>query len=196
MKIIVGLTGMSGAGKTSVSERFHNAGYYVINCDNTARVAVQKGSPLLDELSIEFGNDILNADGTLNRELLAKRAFGKADRTDALNHIMLPYIVALIEDEIESTDNKFVLLDAPTLFQAGADRLCTCTVAVVSERENCLDRIMIRDGISAEQANSRLNSQYDADYFAENCTYLISNNGNISDLQSKADEIIKMINEG
>lgn len=196
MRMIVGLTGMSGAGKTTVSDRFKIAGYYVINCDKTARKAVEKGSPALPELSAEFGSDIINSDGSLNRALLAQRAFGNAERTAKLNSIMLAYIVELINAEIEFSDSDLILLDAPTLFQAGADKLCSCTIAVVAERETCIERIMARDGITRGQAEARLNSQFSADYFAENCTYLISNNGDVSDLQSKTDEIIKIINEG
>ncbi len=196
MKTIVGLTGMSGAGKTTVSECFSNAGYYVINCDETARKAVRKGSELLDRLAAEFGNGIINPDGTLNRGLLAQIAFSNAAQTEKLNSIMLPHIVEMIFEQINSADSNKILLDAPTLFQAGADKLCTCTVAVVAKREKCIARITRRDGISREHAEARLNSQFSADYFAENCTYLISNNGNISDLQSKTDEIIKIINEG
>ena len=170
--------------------------YYVINCDKTARKAVEKGSPVLPELSAEFGSDIINSDGSLNRALLAQRAFGNAERTAKLNSIMLAYIVELINAEIEFSDSDLILLDAPTLFQAGADKLCSCTIAVVAERETCIERIMARDGITRGQAESRLNSQFSADYFAENCTYLISNNGDVSDLQSKTDEIIKILNEG
>ncbi len=196
MKTIVGLTGMSGAGKTTVAEKFLNAGYYVINCDKTARKATKKGSALLEVLSNEFGSDIITADGELNRRLLAERAFGDSKRTELLNRIMLPYIVKLINAEIAESNADYILLDAPTLFQAGADKLCKYTVAVIADKEICISRITARDGISVEQAEARLNSQFNADYFAQNCTYLISNNGNISDLQAKADEIIKIINEG
>lgn len=196
MRIIVGLTGMSGAGKTTVSNRFLHAGYHVINCDETARDAVKIGSPLLNSLSSEFGIDIINSDGSLNRELLASRAFATAQRTAALNKIMLPYIVGMISREIDSVSNDRILLDAPTLFQAGADRLCTCTVAVVAERDKCMERITKRDGLTDEQANARLNSQFSADYFEENCTYVICNNGNLTDLQCRADEIIEIINKG
>ncbi len=196
MKIIIGLTGMSGAGKTTVSQCFKDAGYHVINCDKTARRATKIGSPLLHLLSAEFGSGIINTDGSLNRQMLADIAFSDKKKTEKLNGIMLPYIVRMINDEINSLECDKILLDAPTLFQAGADKLCSCTVAVVADREKCITRIIQRDGISREQAEARLNSQYTADYFAENCTYLIYNDGNISDLQSKADEIIKIINEG
>ena len=102
----------------------------------------------------------------------------------------------MISREIDSVSNDRILLDAPTLFQAGADRLCTCTVAVVAERDKCMERITKRDGLTDEQANARLNSQFSADYFEENCTYVICNNGNLTDLQCRADEIIEIINKG
>ncbi len=195
MKTVVGLTGMSGAGKTTVSDCFKAAGYFVINCDITARKATEIGSPMLCRLSEAFGNDIINADGSLNRRLLADKAFGDKERTERLNSIMLPYIVELIKNEIKMVNSDYILLDAPTLFQAGADSLCDKTVAVVADRSTCIKRIMKRDLITEEQALARLDSQYDADYFKNNCTYLIYNDGSISNLHSKAEKIIKSINE-
>ncbi len=196
MKTVIGLTGMSGSGKTTVSKRFSDAGFYVINCDQTARQAVKSGSPLIEGLAKEFGCDIINENGELNRRLLASRAFATAQGTAALNGIMLPYIVELIKNEIASVDSSCILLDAPTLFQAGADSLCCCTVAVVADAERCIKRITQRDGITVEDAKKRLDSQFGSDYFSEKCTYIITNNGNISDLQVKADEIINLIKKG
>lgn len=195
MSITVGLTGMSGAGKTTVSECFARAGYHVINCDKTARDAAKRGSPLIKRLADEFGKDVVNADGELNRGLLADRAFSSRESTEKLNSLMLPYIVSMIKKQIANANSEYVLLDAPTLFESGADKLCDCTVAVTADRDLCAARIVARDGITVQQANDRLSVQHSSEYFAENCTYVIINNGSLADLVSRTEQIISYINE-
>ncbi len=90
--IVIGLTGQTGAGKTTVAEGLRHFGYQVIKADEIARLVTEKGSPVLQELAAVFGKDILKEDGTLDRALLAERAFATPEETKLLNGVTHPEI--------------------------------------------------------------------------------------------------------
>ncbi|MBQ2237749.1 MAG: dephospho-CoA kinase [Clostridia bacterium] len=175
MRIIVGLTGPTGAGKSSVTQIAEKKGIKVIDCDLYARKATEKGSEGLSALVKAFGKEILNIDGELNRKALARIAFSSYDKTQLLNKTILPFIKELILAEI---DTDRVLLDAPTLFESGMDKICSKTVAVLADKDKRLKRITERDGISAEDATIRINGGKNDEFFKDNADYVIYNNDN------------------
>ena len=173
MRIILGLTGPTGAGKSSVTEIAAKKGIKVIDCDLYARKATEKGSEGLLALVEAFGDEIINVDGELNRKALARIAFSSYDKTQLLNKTILPFIKELILAEI-NTDK--VLLDAPTLFESGMDKICSKTVAVLADRDKRLKRITERDGISVGDATIRINGGKSDEFFKNNADYVIYNN--------------------
>ena len=180
MKKIIGLTGPTGAGKSSLTGLAEDLGYKVIDCDLFARKAVEKGTEGLNALIIAFGEDILNGDKALNRRALAQKAFSSKENTELLNKTLLPFIVELVNEEIKNSEK--VLLDAPTLFESGMDKLCLKTVAVLADREIRLKRIMTRDGIDEESALLRINAGKPDGFYIENADYIILNNGSQDEL--------------
>ena len=173
MSIIIGLTGPTGAGKSSAAEPCTALGIKHIDCDIIARRAVEKGTDGLAAVTEAFGNDILNNDGTLNRRVLAEKAFKDKESTALLNQVLLPHIKKMVLKEI---DCDKVLLDAPTLFESGINEICTKTVAVLSDKEVRLKRILARDGITEEQALLRINAGKSDDFYKEKCDFVIYNN--------------------
>ena len=172
--MIIGLTGPTGAGKSSASSVAEKLGFKIIDCDKLARVAVEKGTDGLQSLVVAFGEDILNIDGTLNRKALAKKAFAEKEKTELLNKTILPHIVKLVEKE--SVGDK-ILLDAPTLFESGIDSMCDSTVAVLCDTEIRLSRIMKRDSIDKESAMLRIGAGKTDEFYNQNADYIIYNNG-------------------
>ena len=173
MKKIIGLTGPTGAGKSSACAICKELGIKHIDCDIIARKATEKGEEGLLAVVKAFGEDILNADGTLNRKALAEKAFKDADSTDLLNKTLLPIIHKMVLNEI---DCDRVLLDAPTLFESGVNEICHKTVAVLSDKEIRLKRILARDNITTEQALLRINAGKNDDFYKEKCDFVIYNN--------------------
>lgn len=195
---VIGLTGQSGSGKTMVSDVFRNEGYKVINADTVARQVMEKGEKCLAETAEAFGENILLSDGSLNRKTLAEIVFSDMGKLQRLNSITYPHINKRIEDMLdayEKSGGDKVLLDAPTLFEAGEQGLCTAIVSVVADENIRLERIISRDGISREAALKRFKSQHTTEFFILNSDHIIENNGSERELEERTREIINIISE-
>ncbi|MBQ8740220.1 MAG: dephospho-CoA kinase [Clostridia bacterium] len=192
MSFVIGLTGPTGAGKSSVTAVAESLGFKVIDCDQFARIAVEKGSDGLADVVKAFGNDILNPDGTLNRAALAAVAFATSDKTELLNQTLLPHIVKLINSEI---NEPRVLLDAPTLFESGADSLCDEVIVVLSDEKTRKKRIMERDGIDEAAAELRIKAGKDDNFYIEKTNNIVYNDCELSVLNLKIQKLLNKLLE-
>lgn len=193
---VIGLTGMSGAGKSTACKLFKSEGFDVIDCDLICRDIVEKGKPCLREIAREFGSAVLKGDGSLDRAETGRIIFSDDVKRRSLNGIMYPYVSYIVIKTIINMDKGVAVLDAPTLFESGIDSICDSILSIVADREILLSRIEIRDTISRKQAESRLASQHDIGYFSERSDYLIVNNGSSEEFFSEIMKTIKMIKEG
>ncbi|MBQ7203335.1 MAG: threonylcarbamoyl-AMP synthase [Eubacterium sp.] len=182
----IGLTGGSGTGKSHICKYLKTLGFNIIDSDLVAREVVKKGSALLTELQAAFGDDIVK-DGELDRRLLAGRAFETKEQTAKLNAIMHPAIIKRCEEMADG----LCVLDAPQLFEAGAQDKCYKIIAVTAGTDTRVERICKRDGITKEQALQRINAQFDNGYYAEHSDYVIQNDG--QDIKIQIDRIIDEI---
>ncbi len=195
---VIGLTGQSGAGKTTVCKVFEECGFAIINADKIAREVMENGSPCLKEAAECFGEGILNADGTLNRQKLADIVFVDKEKLGQLNAISYPYITSEILKMINKfteEGEKYVLLDAPTLFESRADDFCDLIISVTASEKNRTERIAKRDGISPEQIKSRFSSQHTEKFFINHSDFIIKNNKSPELLKEKAREVAAKIKE-
>lgn len=193
--IIIGLTGPTGAGKTTACETFAALGANIINADLCAREATQNSSPALGELAAEFGGDILE-NGRLDRKELARRAFCNAERTERLNAILFPYIKDIITEKMENlkaSGCRVVVLDAPTLFESGCDALCDVKVAILSPKENRLPRILERDGISEADAQLRMGAGRDDEFYKSRADYILYNNSTTASLSNACRDLFNTV---
>ena len=195
---VIGLTGQSGAGKTTVSRVFSQNGFAVIDADIISREVTEKGQPCLTELSEAFGSDIINPDGTLNRKRLGSIVFFDREKLRQLNGIIYPYIIYRIIsriDELSEEGRELILLDAPTLFEANADDLCDLIISVTADESIRMSRIIARDGITPEAAKKRFESQYSEHFFVNHSDFVIINNKTPDVLAAKAEEVAGKIKE-
>ena len=177
--LIIGLTGQTGAGKSTVSGLLREAGCYIIDADQIARQVVEKGSDCIAEISLEFGIGFLNVDGTLDRRRLGDEVFADKQKLKRLNAVTFPYIVARITEELEELrrhQEGIIVLDAPTLLESGLDKLCDRVVSVLAEEEIRCQRIMERDGLSRQQAEDRIHAQHRDAYYQERSWMTLENN--------------------
>lgn len=196
--MVVGLTGQTGAGKSTVSKVFAANGFSVINADNVARNVVEKGSRCLAEIEEFFGSDVINGDGTLNRKALAAIVFSDKSKLETLNTITYPYITGSILKKIRfhaSRNERLILLDAPTLFESRADDFCEIVISVLADPDIREKRIIFRDGLTAEQARKRMNSQLDDEFFESHSDYIIHNNGDLDTVNEISKEVSDKIKD-
>lgn len=177
--LVIGLTGPTGAGKSRVAELFAAFGLPVINADAVYHQLLIPPSRCLDELCEQFGRQILSPDGTLNRRALGAIVFSDAEALTTLNTITHHYVMAEIRrtlDRLRREDVLAAVIDAPQLFEAGAERDCNVIVSVLAARPIRRDRIILRDGISPEAAEERIDAQKSDDFFRSHSDYIIENN--------------------
>lgn len=195
--LTIGLTGQSGAGKGEFSRIFKRRdGVYHLDTDITAREVVEKGEPCLKELCDYFGDEILLSDGGLDRKKLASIAFTDEEKHKKLNEITHFYITERIKkwlSDVKKEGALVAIIDAPLLFESGADALCDITIGVTAPYATRLRRIMKRDGIDKKNAKIRLDSQPNDEFFEQRCSYTLANNGTLSALEKKAALLIDAI---
>lgn len=180
--LVIGLTGPSGAGKNAVSDLFASFGLPVLDADEIYHALLIPPSPCLRELVLTFGQEILNPDGTLNRRALGAIVFSDTAQLQQLNEISHRFVMAEIRKRMEqyrADETRAVILNAPQLFEAGAERDCNIIVSVLADPETRLSRIMHRDGIDAETAERRMRAQKSDAFFRSHSNYIIENNGSL-----------------
>lgn len=189
---IVGLTGQSGAGKTLVSKVFEEYHFGVINCDEIARKVTAPRHECVFEILFDFPECVDEETVTLNRAALAKIIFSDKEKRDELNRLIFRYIRREVNAQIAALKlhHKFVLLDAPTLFESGFHKKCDYIVSVTADEDKRLKRVMERDGIDEESARLRFSAQHTAEFFESHSNYVIRNNTTIEDVQAQAFEVV------
>jgi len=179
--LVIGLTGPTGAGKGEASKIFAHYGIPVINADRVYHELIAPPSSCLQELAQTFGKKILLPDGSLDRHILGGIVFNDPVAREKLNSITHRYVMEEVKTQMERLRREgvpVVVFDAPQLFEAGAHRACTAVISILADREIRLERIMARDGITAEAAIRRILAQKSDDFFKTHSDYIIENNGN------------------
>lgn len=176
MKKLIGLTGKTGSGKSTVSAYLKERGAFIIDGDIVARQVLIENTKLIEELENKF-HGVLNPDGTLNRKALAAKAFSTPENTALLNSVMHPAINSYIEKEANTAFEKYdvVIVDAAAIIESGFADRCDALVVVTAPVEIRLERIMARDSISREDALIRINGQKEDDFYLSRADYVIHN---------------------
>lgn len=190
---IIGLTGQSGAGKSTALKVFEEKGFAVFNSDLAVKNIYESGSICLSAVAAQFGQDIIRSDGSLNRALLSQRAFAAKENTQTLNAIVHPFVTAELLKQIKSEKPKLLVCDAPQLFESNIDVLCDCIVCVVADKEVRTQRICKRDNISEQEALIRISAQYDENFFRSHSDFTLENNGDLHSFIRKAENLIDEI---
>ena len=183
--LVIGITGPTRSGKGEVSRIFSSHGLPVLDADVIYHQLLNPPSPCLNDLVCSFGNEILNPDGTLNRRALGNIVFTDARALETLNHISHRFVMEEIRRRLEqyrAYGVQAAVLDAPQLFEAGANADCNIIVAVLADPDLRMDRIMRRDGIAEDAAFRRMSAQKSDEFFRKHADYVIENNGNTDQL--------------
>lgn len=195
---IIGLTGPTGSGKSTVSDFLQNQGCFIINADKLGHDALLNKS-CIEHLKLAFGNDILNKNGEIIRSQLASHAFASKENTEKLNQITHPYIFmeALnLTDNIRSKENHPVIIfDAAVLLESKMDILCDYVISVIAPKNIRISRIINRDGISKEAAERRMSAQNADSYYTEKSDFIIDGSKDIKEVKNAAHNVLNKIKQ-
>ena len=193
MKKLVGLTGKTGAGKSTVSDYLKQKGAYIIDGDIIAREILEINKSLLPKLCESFGWDILENDGnSLNRRALARKAFSTPENTALLNSIMHPAINVEIKNRVEKAFLEYntVIVDAAAIIESGFADECDILLVVHAPEDVRKERIIKRDNLTEADALVRIKGQKDDAFYLKKASYVISNFGD-NDFKKQVDSLTK-----
>ena len=173
-RVVLGLTGGTGAGKSSALRAVESLGGQVIDCDQLYHEMLETCAPLRDDIGASFPG-AFDADGQLDRRKLGQEVFSHKDRLEQLNSIIFRHLVPEVRRRLASSENRLFAIDAINLLEGGLDQLCDRTVAVTSPLELRVRRIMARDSIPEQYARLRISAQQPDEYYRSKCDCELNN---------------------
>ena len=185
--MILGITGGTGCGKTTLLKEIEKRGGLVLDCDAVYHELLTRDMDLLNAIELRFPGVVV--DKKLERKKLGAIVFADEAALKDLNAITHGAIKAEIVRRL-SENPALAAIDAIALFEGGLAELCDATVAITAPREDRIERLMARDGISREYAENRINAQKSEDWFREMCGHTLNNNGTQEEFREKCSEFL------
>ena len=186
---MVGITGGIGSGKSAVTARFERLGVNVIDADLAARVIVEPGRPALAGIADHFGNDILQADGTLDRAALRRRVFSNAEERQWLEQLTHPLIGQEILQQLRAATSPYAILSSPLLLETSQGQLADTVVVVDVPEAVQLQRTMRRDENDEEQVRRIMAAQMPREQRLQRADIVIDNSRSLEELDSVIEEL-------
>ena len=180
--MIIGITGGTGCGKTTLLNLIAECGGLILDCDAIYHELLISDKDMLFAIEVRFPGTVEN--GVLNRKKLGSIVFADENALLDLNRITHSAVKAEVLRRLESAP-KLAAIDAIGLFEGGLAELCDATVAVTAPEEMRVQRLMVRDNISEEYARSRIRAQHSEDWFRERCDHALENDGNLDAFATK-----------
>ena len=173
-RVVLGLTGGTGAGKTSALNAIRQMGGLIIDCDAVYHEMLATDENLRNAINTAFPG-VFDQDGKLDRKRLGEEVFSKKERMEKLNEIVFGCMVPEVERRLRETDRLICAIDAINLVESGLSRLCDKTIAVTAPAELRIRRIMNRDHITEQYARLRLSAQRPDEYYRSRCDCELTN---------------------
>lgn len=193
MTRIIGVTGGIGSGKSTLTARFSEYGFLIVDADAISRTALEPDSACFADAIALFGPDALYPDGTANRRYIASRVFEDPTLREALNGVIHPYVIREMLRITEESELALAVWDVPLLFESGVDAFCACTIAVLCTEEIRIARVAARDHADEASVRARIKAQMTDEQRAARATYTIRNEDTPEAFLKEADELIERI---
>jgi dephospho-CoA kinase len=194
---VVGLTGGIASGKSVVSNMLRDLGASIIDADEISREIMIPHTKCWEEVITSYGSDLLLEDLTIDRKKLAISVFKDSEQIKKLNRIVHPYIMQRIEEMIEEIKDKdpqaLVIVDAALLVETGVYKNYDKLIVVYVNKETQLKRLMIRDAMSQEEAESRIDLQSPLTEKLKVADYIIENEVSLSKTREEVEKVYKAL---
>ncbi|AOM82269.1 Dephospho-CoA kinase [Salisediminibacterium beveridgei] len=195
----IGLTGGIGTGKSTVAKLFRAQGWVVVDADQIAKQVVEPHEPAFEAIVTVFGDDIVDEEtGALDREKLGRIVFQDQEKRQQLNDIVHPAVRERMTAEAEEAFDygaEVVVLDIPLLIESDLFHLVDCTVLVYATKEQQLERIIERNGLSEEEAAKRINAQMPIDEKRAKVDDIIDNRRGFEALKTEVEAYVNRIHQ-
>ncbi len=188
MTVVVGLTGGIASGKSVVSRMLAERGALVIDADKVGHEAYQRGSGCYDAVVEAFGQDVVGADGEIDRKALGGKVFADPSLRKQLEGIVWPWMRDTMDErlaQIRAEGTAVVVLEAAVLIEADWTPITDQVWVVTVARDIARQRVMERNGLTAEQADARINAQLTNDERAKHAQVIIDNSGTLDELKQR-----------
>jgi len=182
---ILGLTGGIGSGKSAAAHYFAQLGVDCVDADQAARQVVEPGTAALAEIARQFGADILQADGGLNRAALRQRIFADTQQRKWLENLLHPLIRKQLETDLAAAKSPYAILVSPLLIESGQRLICSRILVIDAPISLQIERSMQRDGNTREQIEAILNTQLSREERLSHADDVLVNNKDLAWLQSE-----------
>lgn len=190
---IIGLTGSIGTGKSTVANYLKESNISVINLDDIAHQTILKGSKAYNNIVNEFGNEILDENGEIDRKQLGVIVFDDVDKLEKLNSFTHPEVLETLAKQIainEKSGEPFIVVEVPLLFELNLERLFDEIVVVFTPLDKQVERVRKRDNISEEEAIKRINLQIPVDKKISDKVLVVDNSKGLPYLKEQVDKLV------
>ena len=176
-RLILGLTGGIGTGKSSVAAEFKNLGICIVNADEGSRAVVEPGKPALSKIASQFGDQIILSDGSLDRAALREIIFNNANKKQWLEELLHPIIRDWIVEHLNDSDSPYVILESPLLLETDQHELVDITLLIDLPMELQLERAGARDANNSKQIKRIIDSQMSREQKISKADWIFDNSG-------------------
>ncbi len=196
---VVGVTGGIGSGQSSVCQYLSNLGCKVIDVDKKAKQIINRDRSLQSDLRKTFGNEIFFRNGQLNRRLLASIAFQNEEKTQKLNRLVHPRMVAEVIEEMENArfSQKFplIVIDAALIYEISIEQMFDSIIVVYTSLKMRIERVMKRDRQTRDEIMARVLRQISLEEKKNWADYVINNDGTLEDLEKQTQTVFDNITD-
>jgi len=196
---VIGVTGGIGSGQSTVCKYLNEIGAKVIDVDRKAKQIINKDRSLQAALKKTFGNEIFTKDGKLDRRLLASLAFQSEEKTQALNRLVHPKMVAEVIEEMEnarfSQKYPIIAIDAALIYEISIEQMFEYIIVVYTSLKHRLSRVMKRDNQTRDEVMARVRRQISLDEKKKWADFVIDNDGSLEDLKKQTQTVFDKITD-
>lgn len=187
--LIIGITGGIGSGKTAASDYLGSRGITVVDADQVSRQVVEPGQPALEQIRAQFGDQVLQADGQLDRAALREIVFADPEQRRVLESITHPAIATEIRNQLERSDSPYSILVSPLLLETDQHQLVDRVLLVDVPESVQVERTARRDEVPGDQVRHIMAAQMDRQERRRKADDIVLNDGSLADLHEQLDHL-------